>query len=390
MIRISDDQRRVRLGTRHFLSVPGGSPVETADALVSLHSSDPATVFLSCQARVPGFDPTMLERALYDDRELVRIYGMRRTLWVVSRSVMPLVDSSATRSIATSSRRRFTKIIEDQGVADDGDRWLTEVTPRILSVLAEKGDTLGRDLTSLVPELDREMVFYNKAGKLMGRTRMVTNTMVQLALEGQVTRGRPIGTWVSSQYHWSEMESWLGAPIQDLPTRTASRELIRRWLRAFGPGTETDIRWWTGWTARQAREALADVGAIEVDLDGGIGYMLADGLEPEEEAEPWVALLPSLDPTTMGWKERDWYLGDHYPTLFDRNGNAGPTIWVDGRVVGGWAQRKTGEIVYELLEDVGREASEIVETKAGLLQQWMGDVVVTPRFRSPHDKELAG
>jgi hypothetical protein len=92
----------------------------------------------------------------------------------------------------------------------------------------------------------------------------------------------------------------------------------------------------------------------------------------------------------MGWKERGWYLGDHYPTLFDRNGNAGPTIWVDGRVVGGWAQRKTGEIVYELLEDVGREASEIVETKAGLLQQWMGDVVVTPRFRSPHDKELAG
>ena len=38
--------------------------------------------------------------------------------------------------------------------------------------------------------------------------------------------------------------------------------------------------------------------------------------------------------TFMGWKERDWFLGEHAEPLFDRNGNAGPTVWRDGRVVG--------------------------------------------------------
>ena len=71
---------------------------------------------------------------------------------------------------------------------------------------------------------------------------------------------------------------------------------------------------------------------------------------------PWVALLPALDPTTMGWQARDWYLGSHKAQLFDRNGNAGPTIWLDGRIVGGWAIRDAGEVVTGLLEDVGREA----------------------------------
>jgi hypothetical protein len=166
---------------------------------------------------------------------------------------------------------------------------------------------------------------------------------------------------------------------------------MRMWLHSFGPATETDLRWWTGWRVGQLRKALSDLEAVEVELDNAaIGYLLPDDLEPVDEPEPWVALLPSLDPTSMGWKERDWYLGDHYPTLFDRNGNAGPTVWVDGKVVGGWAQRRDGEIAHELFDDVGHEAKEAVESRVGELQDWIGDITVTPRFRSPHDKALAG
>ena len=66
----------------------------------------------------------------------------------------------------------------------------------------------------------------------------------------------------------------------------------------------------------------------------------------------------------MGWQERDWYLGEHRSALFDTNGNAGPTIWADGRIVGGWATRAGGEVVTELLEDVGREASQAVDAEA--------------------------
>ena len=68
-------------------------------------------------------------------------------------------------------------------------------------------------------------------------------------------------------------------------------------------------------------------------------------------------LLPGLDPSTMGWKQRAFHLApDDVALLFDRNGNGGPTAWVDGRIVGGWHQRADGEIALHLTADVGAEA----------------------------------
>jgi hypothetical protein len=104
----------------------------------------------------------------------------------------------------------------------------------------------------------------------------------------------------------------------------------------------------------------------------------------------WVALLPALDPTIMGWKERSWYLGEHGPALFDRNGNAGPTVVVDGRVVGGWVQRPDGSVVYELLEPVAKAASTAIAKSARDLEAWFGDVRAKPRFPTPLQKALGG
>ena len=104
---------------------------------------------------------------------------------------------------------------------------------------------------------------------------------------------------------------------------------------------------------------------------------------------PWAALLPALDPTPMGWRERAWYVGEHAPALFDRSGNIGPTAWWDGRIVGGWAQRKDGEIAVRLLEDIGAEASAAIAAEAQRLREWIGPVRITPRFRTPLERELA-
>src|SRR5262249_51887622 len=158
-----------------------------------------------------------------------------------------------------------------------------------------------------------------------------------------------------------ELETWLGGPLPPIETGAARAELLRRWLRTFGPGTTTDIRWWTGWTAKQTVGVLAEVDAEGVDLGGTTGYVLPDDTDPRERPDRWARLLPALDPTTMGWKERDWYLGPHAGRLFDRNGNAGPTVWADGRVIGGWAQTAEGRVVVELLEEVDRRTRTLVE-----------------------------
>jgi hypothetical protein len=105
--------------------------------------------------------------------------------------------------------------------------------------------------------------------------------------------------------------------------------------------------------------------------------------------QPWAALLPALDPTVLGWRERDWYLDPELvPALFDRTGNNGPTVWWNGRVVGGWAQRADGELVWRLLTDIGAEGEAAVSAEAERLSGWLGEVRVTPRFRSPLEREL--
>ena len=383
------DERRSRLGLRHRLAGPANDPIDVTHSLVALHSSDPTTVFLSVWARVPDFEVEDLEELLYQDRTLVRFYGMRRTLWVLEREMVPVVHNSSTRSVGEKDRRRSIKILEDGGITDDGAAWLADVEPKTLAAIADHGEVLARDLTREIPELQDKIEYYNKKGRLMGTVGLTTRVLNQLALESRVVRAKPTGSWISGQYRWAAMEEWLGGPIEDLSVREASSRLIERWLYAFGPGSETDIRWWTGWPVRQVRQALADVGAVEVDIDGKTGYLAPGDDEPVPPPGGWIALLPSLDPTTMGWKERDWYVSGHEAQLFDTNGNAGPTIWVDGRIVGGWAMNKGGHVVYELLEDVGAESEELIEGRVAELEDWFGEVTITPRFRSNHDKKLA-
>ena len=76
-------------------------------------------------------------------------------------------------------------------------------------------------------------------------------------------------------------------------------------------------------------------------------------------------------------------------TLFDSNGNAGPTVWWDGRVVGGWSQRRDGEIAFGLLEDVGRDARAAIDAEVDRLRAWVGDVRFSPGFLPPFQRELA-
>ena len=141
----------------------------------------------------------------------------------------------------------------------------------------------------------------------------------------------------------------------------------------------------------QVRQAVASIDVVEVDLEGaeGAAVALADDLGPTEDPGQWAALLPALDPTVMGWSERSWFLGAHGKALFDTNGNAGPTIWLNGRVAGGWAQRPDGEIAIRLLEDVGADATAMIEAEAEHTGRWLAGVRVIPRFRTPTERELS-
>jgi hypothetical protein len=388
MRRIGTEERRARLGVRHHLaaSAMASTPAEAADGVVALHATDPASVFLSVQARTATVDVEAIERGLYEERTLIRMLGMRRTMFVVSTELAPVIQAGCTRAIAAVQRRKYAQFITDGGAGDAA--WLAEVEDSTARALTARGEATGAQLSTDEPRL-RSQVLMAEGKPYEARQNITTWVLFLLAADGRIVRGRPSGSWTSSQWRWSPVETWLPGGMADLPVEAARAELVRRWLAAFGPGTVADLRWWTGWTAGHVKQALSAIGPVEVDLGGSTGLVLPDDLEPTVEPEPWVALLPALDPTAMGWSERSWYLGPHAPTLFDRSGNVGPTVWCDGRIIGGWAQRTDGEIVYRLLEDVGSDTVAAVEAAAARLAKWIGAVRLIPRFRTPLERELS-
>ncbi|HVV13098.1 winged helix DNA-binding domain-containing protein [Amycolatopsis sp.] len=384
--RIGAVERRARLALRHHLAAPANRVAEVAESLIALHATDPATVHLSAAVRVA--EPETVERALYEERSLVRMLGMRRTMFVLPAALVPVVQAACTGEIARKQRKLLIQHLGTSKLDTDLGAWLAEVEEGTFAALKARGPAYAQQIAEDEPRLRTEITM--AAGKPYEATGYITNrVLLLLAAEGRIVRGRPRGSWLSTQYAWATAESWLGGGIPAIPADEARTELARRWLRAFGPATAEDLKWWTGWTAAQVKRALAEIGPVEVDLDGAAGLVLPEDLEPVPEPEPRAVLLPALDPTPMGWVRREFYLGEHQAPLFDRTGNIGPTVWWGGRVVGGWAQRADGEIVVRTLEDVGASARAAIQSESARLAQWLGPVRVTPKFRTPLEKELA-
>jgi len=390
---ISVDERRARLAVRHRLAPSARVDDDVAGiarSVVALHATDPITVVLSALIRMRDPDQAPIERALFEDRAVVRMLAMRRTLWGVPSTDRMLVQAAASDRVAADERKRLARLLEDAGVTGDGDRWIAKATAHVIDAVQTAGPMTAAQLADAVPALATRLTL-SPGKKYEATVSVASRLLIVISAEGRLVRGRPRGRWTATQHHWATPDTWFGDPEPARrPAAEAQADLARAWLARFGPATVADLKWWTGWTLGATRAAVAALDTEEVDLDGEVGLVLADDLEPTPAPSPWVALLPSLDPTIMGWKQRDWYLGEHGPALFDTAGNAGPSIWVDGRAVGAWGQQRDGTVVTELLEDVGREQVAAVAAEAARIEAMLGDLRFTFRFTSALGKRLAG
>ena len=397
--KVSVNQRRARLLARHRLSAPAITVTEAVTAVVALHATDPVTVYLSARARTDA-GAAEVDEALYESRLIVRTLGMRRTVFVVPAPLLPVVQRACTDDVARRLRRQLERDLANGGVGGtDPAGWLRDTEAGVLRALAARGHATGAQLSADEPRLRTQLV-YAMDKSYGGAANITSRVLVLMAAEGHMIRGHRRGGWSSGQFEWFPASAWLGGSgaggcevadgVGGGDPATARAELARRWLLAFGPAPAADLQWWGGWTGAQTKAALAALEVREVDLDGRPGVVLADDEAFGGDLAPVASLLPALDPTPMGWQSRDWYLGPHGPALFDRTGNIGPTVWWQGRIVGGWAQRPSGELVYRLLEDVGQDASAAIAAEAASLESWLGAAKVTPRFRTPLERELCG
>jgi hypothetical protein len=378
MRHIPDTERRARLVQRHALA-PGhrAADAEAATRAVTvLHATEAATVYLSIWARVDGVRVADIDRALYDDRSLVKQLAMRRTLFVFPRDLLPAAWGSISARVADTIGVRLAKEVERAGLAEDGMAWLETARAGVLATLADGSALTAQELRERVPALEGRLDLA-PGKKYAANVPIAPRVLTQLGVEGLLVRGENTGHWRVSKPRWARMEDWLGELPPPAKADEGYAELVGRWLRSFGPGTEDDIVWWLGATKAAVRGALAALGAEEVSLDGGrTGWVLPDDLDETAPVEPAAALLPVLDPTVMGWKEREFYLGPHGPQLFDRNGNAGTTAWWDGRIVGCWVQDEDGVVEVRLLEKVPARATKAFRVEAERLTAWLDGVRV--------------
>ena len=385
MRHVDDDERRRRLARRHAVHPDHRvADVEAATrAMTVLHAPEPATVHLSVQARTTGVAVADIERGLYDERTVVKQLAMRRTLFVFPRDLLPAAWGSASARVAQAELRRLAAELERAGHATDGAAWLEAAAREVLARLAAGDGLDARALRDELPVLGASIVA--GAGKWTTEQVVGPRLLTVLGARGDIVRGRNNGHWRISKPLWSAMHHWLGAAPDPLPEPAGYAELVRRWLRSFGPGTEADLVWWLGSTKAAVRAALVEVGAVAVSLDSGdVGWLMPDDLDSEPSCAPWAALLPTLDPTTMGWKQREHYLDPaDVPDLFDYAGNAGTTAWWDGRVVGSWVQEPDGAVRVGLLRDPGPAGRVALDREAARLTTWLDGVVVGTIYSSP-------
>jgi hypothetical protein len=393
MERLSNARRRALLGHRQRLNsvTRTDDQVAITESLIALHSSDPATVHLSAAARMINPSVVPMATALYEERSLVRHHGMRRTIWVYTPEIARIVHASSTADIARAEWKQLVKWVAASGIANP-ETWVANTRADTLAALREHGPCTARVLGKAVPALTQKIDV--GSGRYVVAQPAHTRMLQNLGFDAEIVRAAPSGSWTSSEYQWNVMADWLPEGLAGMDPTLARHALVERYLRSFGPATTADVQWWTGWSMGATKAAITATGAVEVSLEDDVtGWVLPDDLDARDPIDdtPWVALLPSLDPTAMGWKQRDWYLGEWTTfggPLFDRNGNVGPTVWVNGEVVGGWTQQPTGGIVYELLQPVDSTTRRQIAAAAEQLRSAIGDARVTPRFPTPLQKEL--
>jgi Winged helix DNA-binding domain len=395
---ISVQERRRAMVRRHHLAGDADGPEAVTRAVIALHATDPASVYLSVLARSGASTLADVAQAMYDRRSLVRWMAMRRTLFVFGREDISMIQVAVSTPLAGMLRTRLISQLERNGTEPpiDGDveAWLDDLALRVERALNQRGTATGAELSTDEPELKTSILVRAPSDRPQNVT---TSLLTLMSAEGRLVRSTPTGAWTSRHHRWEPVGRWWpdGIPGQDIDQ--AQQELAHRWLTRFGPATAEDLQWWTGWNKTTTRRVLGNLPIGEIDLHGRPGITLREpaddlnglGDDGPDDADPHVAsLLPALDPTPMGWKHRDWFFGLDHRAVFDQAGNIGPTVWWNGEIIGSWAITADGNLRTRVLVDRGSAAAAAIDAAAAQLHQRLEGAIVTPAIRTRLERSI--
>jgi uncharacterized protein YcaQ len=384
---------------------PGGSaelggPLRVTRDIVALHATIPTGPYLSLWARIPGFRREHLDEALHQDRSLSRVLCMRYTLHIVPGDEMPFFHQAFAQRRTPAELRSQESLLVQAGHCQEGESGprLRDLHRCVLEVLTAEGPSTVQEISNAVPAL-KAKVQHSEGKSYAGAFSLGSRLVPSMCTQGLAVRAHPRGTWRSSLYEYAALADWL--PEVDLGSvapREARAWLVRHYLAAFGPATLRDVQWWTGFPKGETEEALqamrSELSEVSIENLGGEYLMLSsDAHVMQETVTPrntYAFLLPGLDPYLMGYRDRSRFLAEeHRDKVFDRAGNALPTAWLNGRVVGAWGQRKRdGTVVLGLFEPVGEEGLALLENEVQHLESFLDGEPLPQRSHSAFTRAL--
>jgi hypothetical protein len=280
---------------------------------------------------------------------------------------------------------------------EDANVLLNQLEHRVLEALRERGPLTVSQIGQSVPEL-RAKVRHSAGKAYEGEFSVGSRLVPAMCAQGRLIRARTRGTWRSNLYEYAALAEWLpDVTLESVPSKEARTWLVRHYLSAFGPVTFEDVQWWTGLSKGKVQRALQSLGTelVTVGVEGlGDQYLILDGdlqrlatYAPPET--PYAFLLPSLDPFVMGYRDRRRFLAErHRSKIFDRAGNAVPTVWVNGQVVGAWGQQQDGKVIQRFFKQVGAQSQALLGEKAERLARFLAVEVIPQRSHTSFTRTL--
>ncbi|MBY8985258.1 MAG: AlkZ family DNA glycosylase [Candidatus Lokiarchaeota archaeon] len=338
--------------------------LQIVNDICGLHATGTLEPYLTLFARMNDFKKGDLDIELYKKMSLGRIRGMRKTLFILTKEMIPIVHTM----IKYQTVKRDNKYLEFRDISKEQYRGL------------------ANDIVNL---LTKKELSTSEIKRLINSEKDLNAVISVMCDEMLIIRGKPISSWKDRRLFYAPFSQYFpDIKLDEYDESQATKNLIKKYVRNYGPVTETDIVWWLGITKGKVRASLKQLDdTLETIQIGDLEY---EYLLPKSERKSiediefnsqfTVNILPGLDPFIMGYKNRERYVNyANYEYIFDRSGNATTTILLDGYVIGVWDIVEKSELLikFHLFEKVNPPILDKIEVECKKMGKFITGKEVT-------------
>lgn len=318
---------------RQHLTKPAADALVAARTLIGAQAQVHSAAILQLRARSEaGAGEVDIDRALYQDRSLVKLWAQRSTLHLMPSDDLPMI-LGLRREHVPGYQNWYAK----EGLSREQVETLVAAVVQTLEQGAHSRMDLSRRLVPTLGEWARPMLEHSWGG------------IIKLACalghvcHGPAEKGDGEGAREALFVHLGQ---WLGRSLDIPDGRAAMADLARRYLAVYGPATPADFKKFVGFYAGPAQQAFADLGEeiVPVMLAGRKAYVLERDLPAllaAQPAEGQMTVLGLFDPYLLAHADTGQYLDDRFrPAIYRVAGWISPVILRQGRVVATWTHKR--------------------------------------------------